>query len=110
MPSYLVQVSYNSSAIASLVSNPHDRAAVVREAVEKLGGKMGPFYMCFGDYDTVGIIEMPDNVAAAAFALSIAAGGSCSDVKTTPLFTQEESIAAARKAGTSGYKPVPAAN
>lgn len=107
MSSYLVQVSYTSSAVAALVANPQDRAAVVREAVEKLGGKMGPFYMCFGEYDTVGIIEMPDNVAAAAFALAIAAGGSCSDVKTTPLFTQDESVAAARKAATSGYKPVP---
>lgn len=109
MPSYLVQVSYNSSAMAAMVANPHDRAAVVREAVEKLGGKMGPFYLCFGDYDTVGIVEMPDNVAAAAFAIAIAAGGSCSDVKTTPLLTQEEGIAATKKAATSGYKPVPGA-
>lgn len=108
MPSYLVQVSYNSSAVAAMVANPHDRAAVVRQTVKKLGGKMGPFYTCLGDYDTVGIVEMPDNLTAAAFAMAIAAGGSCSDVKTTPLFTQEETMTALKKAATSGYKPVAA--
>jgi hypothetical protein len=48
---------------------------------------------------------MPDNVSAAAFALAIAAGGACKNVKTTPLLTAEEGIKAMKKAGGSGYKP-----
>jgi uncharacterized protein with GYD domain len=108
MPSYLVQVSYSSASIAAMVKRPHNRADVVGKAVAKLGGTMGPFYLCFGDYDTVGIVEMPDNVTAAAFALAIAAGGSCTDVKTTPLLSLEEGISALKKAGTSGYKPISA--
>ena len=33
--------------------------------------------MCFGDHDLVGVIEMPDNVSAAAFAMAILKGGAC---------------------------------
>jgi uncharacterized protein with GYD domain len=67
---------------------------------------MNNFWMAFGDYDVVGIIDMPDNVSAAAFALAISGGGSCKSVKTTPLLSIEEGIAAMKKAGGSGYKPV----
>jgi len=108
MPSYLVQVSYTSAAIAALLRNPQNRADAVSGAVKKLGGSMGPFYLSFGDFDVVGIVEMPDNVSAAALALAFSAGGSCSDVKTTPLLSFDEGIAALKKAGVSGYKPISA--
>jgi uncharacterized protein with GYD domain len=62
--------------------------------------------LSFGDYDTVVIMEMPDNVSAAAFAAAIAAGGSCKSVKTTPLLSPEEGVAAMKKAGSSGYQPL----
>jgi uncharacterized protein with GYD domain len=74
--------------------------------VQKLGGTIGPLYLSFGDYDVVGIYEMPDNVSAAAFAFAIAAGGSCRAVKTTPLISATDGVAALKKAGSSGYKPV----
>jgi uncharacterized protein with GYD domain len=74
--------------------------------VKKLGGKPGKLYLSFGDYDVVGIYEMPDNVSAAAFAMAISSGSACKSVKTTPLMTGEEAVAAMKKAGGSGYKPV----
>jgi uncharacterized protein with GYD domain len=89
-----------------MIKQPQDRAAAVRKAVEKLGGKVGPFWMTFGDYDLVGVLEMPDNASAAAFAIAVAAGGACKDVKTTPLLSMAEGIEAMKKARTSGYKPV----
>lgn len=106
MPSYLVQVSYTPEALAKLTEKPQDRTEAVRKVVEKLGGSIGPLYLSFGDYDVVGIYEMPDNVSAAAFAFAIAAGGSCRAVKTTPLISTAEGIAALKKAGSSGYKPI----
>jgi uncharacterized protein with GYD domain len=108
MPSYLLQVAYTAEAVAALIAKPHDRTEVIGKVVEKLGGKPGPLYLSFGDYDVVGIYEMPDNVSAAAFAFAIASGGACKSVKTTPLLTTEEGIAAMKKAGGSGYKPVTA--
>ena len=106
MPSYLVQVAYNSEAVAALMKKPQDRGAVVAKAVEKLGGTLKGAWLSFGDYDTIVIVDMPDNVGAAAFAMAISAGGSCKSVKTTPLLSVEEGTAAMKKAGGSGYKPV----
>jgi uncharacterized protein with GYD domain len=106
MPSYLVQVSYTSEAVAALVKNPQDRTAVVRKSVENLGGKLVGSWLSFGDYDVVLIAEMPDNVSAAALAMAAVGGGSLKSVKTTPLLSTEEATAAAKKASTSGYTPV----
>ncbi|MBV9302069.1 MAG: GYD domain-containing protein [Acidobacteriaceae bacterium] len=109
MASYLIQVSYTPEAWASLVKNPHDRAEVVGTAVQKLGGRIERFWMSFGEYDVVGVAELPNNVAAAAFAMAVAAGGACRNVKTTPLLTTQEGLEALKQAATSGYKPVTAA-
>ena len=106
MAHFLVQVSYSQQAWASLVKGPQNRIGVVSAAVEKLGGKLVSGWLSFGDYDTVVILELPDSVAAAAFAAAIAAGGSCKAVKTTPLLSPEEGVSAMHKAGATGYKPI----
>jgi uncharacterized protein with GYD domain len=108
MATYLFQVAYSSAALSTVIAHPQDRAEAVRKPIEKLGGKVIGFWLSFGDYDTVGIIEMPDNVSAAAFALAVAAGGSIKAQKTTPLLSVEDGMAAMKKAATSGYKPVAA--
>jgi uncharacterized protein with GYD domain len=108
MPSYLLQVSYSAEALAAMIKHPQNRAEAVLKPIEKLGGSIGGFWLSFGDYDVVAMIEMPDNVSAAAFALAVSAGGACKSVKTTPLLSVEEGSAAMQKAGTSGYKPATA--
>lgn len=104
MPSYLVQVSYAQPALAAMIQTPENRAEAVRKPVENLGGKPGQFWFSFGDYDIVGTVEMPNNVSAAALALAFSAGGSCRNVKTTPLLSMEEAMEAMKKAGNCGYK------
>jgi uncharacterized protein with GYD domain len=106
MAQFLVQVAYSPEAWASLVNNPQNRIPAVSAVVKKLGGKLLHGWLSFGDYDTVVIMEMPDNVSAAAFAAAIAAGGSCKSIKTTPLLSPEEGVAAMKKAGISGYQPL----
>ena len=104
MSNYLLQVAYTPEAWATMMANPHDRISAVRPVVEKLGGIIAHAWFAFGDYDLVAIIEMPSNVEAAAFSLAVAAGGACKGIKTTPLMTTAEGIAALRKAATSGYR------
>lgn len=108
MPSYLVQASYTVEALNALLKTPQNRTEVVRKAIEKLGGSLTGLWLSFGDQDVVCIMEMPDNVSAAALSLAIAAGGALKSTKTTPLFTAEEGMAAGKKAATCGYKPVSA--
>lgn len=109
MAYYLLQVAYTPEAWAAMVKSPQDRAQAVEGAIKKLGGKMERFWMAFGEFDIVGIIEMPNSVAAAAFSMAVAAGGACKDVKTTPLLTVQEGMDAMKLAATSGYKPATAA-
>jgi len=104
MAYYLIQVAYTPEAWAAMVKNPQDRSAAVGSAIQKLGGRIERFWLSFGDYDIVGVVEMPSNVSAAAFAVAVGAGGACKSVKTTPLLTTEEGIEAMKQAGTCGYK------
>jgi uncharacterized protein with GYD domain len=108
MADYMLQLSYSAAAYAALVKKPENRVEAVRKVIEKLGGKIVGIWFAFGDHDVVGIIEMPDNVGAAAFAMAISAGGACKHIKTTPLLSIDEAMAAMKKAGSSGYKPVTA--
>jgi uncharacterized protein with GYD domain len=105
MAQYLVQVAYTQEALATLINNPQDRMLVVSKVVKKLGGKVVNGWFTLGDYDTMVIANLPDNVAAAAFALSIGGGGACKSVKTTALLTIAEGMEAMKAASTVGYKP-----
>ena len=104
MAYYMVQAAYTSEAIAAMVKKPEDRAAAIRPVVEKLGGKLVGIWFCFGEYDVVGISELPDNVSAAAFAFAVSQGGKVKALKTTPLMTGDEAVKAMKKAGGAGYR------
>jgi uncharacterized protein with GYD domain len=105
MARYLFQAAYTSEAWAAQVKNPQNRIEVVRPVIERLGGRIECAYFAFGEYDVIGIMEMPDNVSAAAFSLAGSAGGGIKAVKTTPLLTIDEGIEAMRKAAGAGYRP-----
>jgi uncharacterized protein with GYD domain len=104
MAHYLFQGTYTPEAWANLVKKPQNRLEVVRPAVEKLGGKILGYWFAFGDYDVVTVIEMPDNVSAAAIAIVFASGGLLKASKTTSLMTVEEGLKALKLAATSGYR------
>jgi uncharacterized protein with GYD domain len=108
MPSYLLQASYTVEALNALMKKPQDRTEVVRKSIEKLGGKLIGLWLAFGEHDIVCVFEMPNNVSAAAIAVSVGAGGAVTNTRTTPLLAVEEGIAAMKKAANSGYTPVTA--
>lgn len=101
---YLVQVAYTPETWANLIAQPQNRIDAIRPAVEKLGGKVLHGWFAFGDYDLVGIFEMPGNVEAAALSVAAAAGGAVRSIKTTPLLSTTEGVEAMKKASASGYK------
>jgi|ERR1051326_3520202 uncharacterized protein with GYD domain len=105
MSYYLVQAGYTSEAWKSLVDHPEDRAKKIRPVIEKLGGTLEGAWFSFGDYDIVLVIQMPDNVSAASFAMAGAAGGALRSIKTTPLMALSEGAEAVKRAAQSGYRP-----
>ena len=57
--------------------------------MKNVKGKVESFYFTFGADDVVVIVEAPDNIAAAAVALTVGATGLVK-IRTTPLMTVEE--------------------
>ena len=104
MPIYLQQVAYSPEGWEALVKKPQDRIEAVRPAIEKLGGKIVNAWFAFGEYDVVVVIDMPDNVGAAAISMAFASGGACKSVQTIPLLSVQEAVEAMKKASTSGYR------
>lgn len=105
MPFYLMRFSYTPEAWARMIKKPEDRRDVARTVVETLGGKLHGFWYGFGEHDGFVLIEAPDNVSAAAFAVGIAAGGSLRSAETTVLLTVEETIKMLTKAQGLAYSP-----
>jgi uncharacterized protein with GYD domain len=105
MAYFLLQGAYTSDSWKSLVSNPVDRVEAVRPVIEKLGGKVEGAWFSFGDYDVILVMQMPDNVSAAAFSLAVAASGAFKAHKTTPLISIADGVEAMKKAAGAGYRP-----
>jgi uncharacterized protein with GYD domain len=98
MPKYLVQASYVGEGLKGLIKEGGtSRRDTVTRVIEGMGGKMETFYYAFGDFDVIGIADMPDNVSAVAFSLAVNASGGI-NAKTIVLITPEEIDAATKKA------------
>ena len=105
MALYMYQAAYTAESVAAQINEPQDRIEAVKPALEALGGKILVGGYPFGDYDVLAVYEAPDDTAAAAFALAIAAGGAVKSAKTTRLLTGQEWIESLRKAQGSQYRP-----
>jgi uncharacterized protein with GYD domain len=104
MPFYMSQFAYTSEAIAAMAKNPQDRSVPVRELAQKLGGRLIGFYFCFGEYDGVTLTEAPDDTTATAIVMAVVSAGHLKAVKTTKLFTVDETMEAMRKAGSFAFQ------
>jgi uncharacterized protein with GYD domain len=105
MTFYLTRFSYTPATWAKLIQNPEDRRTAAKAYIEAAGGTLHGFWYAFGDHDGYTLWEAPDNVAMAATALAIGAGGAVSSFETTVLLTVEETMAALQKASSIAYRP-----
>ncbi len=105
MPFYMIQASYKETAAKALIARPHDRSEVVRKMIESLGGKLHSFFLAFGDYDVMAIVEAPSNEAAVAAGLATVSGGALSNYRTTVFIPPKEAVAAMKKAKKIAYTP-----
>jgi uncharacterized protein with GYD domain len=103
MPKYLIEASYSPQGVEGVKSKGgSSRRDAVAEMTESLGGKMESFYFGFGDHDAYVVVDLPDNEAAAAVALTVNAAGGAT-CKTIVLLTPEEVDEAAQR--SVGYRP-----
>ena len=103
MPKYMVQASYVGEGLNGLLKEGGTkRRETVAQVIEGMGGKLESFYYAFGDYDVVGVADMPDNISSVAFSMMVNASGVI-NAKTTVLLTPEEIDQATKK--TVDYRP-----
>jgi uncharacterized protein with GYD domain len=90
MPKIMVNVSYTAEGAKGLLARGGTaRVEASRAAIESVGGTLETFYFAFGSDDAIVIADVPDNAAAVALALTVAATGSITS-RMTVLLTPEE--------------------
>jgi uncharacterized protein with GYD domain len=90
MPKFLVDATYTPEGLKGLMKDGGTgRRAAIEAAVKSIGGRLEGMYFSFGKHDVVTIIDVPDNVSAAALALAVNAAGTAT-TRTTLLLTAEE--------------------
>jgi len=99
MPKFLVEVKYTLDGAKGLVAEGgSSRVSATKTAVESLGGSLETFYFAFGETDAYIIIDMPDNVSAAAASLIATTSGGVMN-RMVVLLTSDEIDAATKKQG-----------
>jgi uncharacterized protein with GYD domain len=103
MAKYLIEGHYTAEGAKAIARDGGAaRRASAAKMIESVGGKLEAFYFAFGDVDVYAIIDLPDNVAAAAVALAINKTGVLAG-KTIVLIPPEDMDRAAKKA--VDYRP-----
>jgi uncharacterized protein with GYD domain len=90
MGKYMLHVHYNLEGTKSVLAHGGSARRAAAEAASKsAGGTLESFYFAFGSTDAYVVADLPDNVAAAALALTVSAGGALS-ATTTVLLSPED--------------------
>jgi uncharacterized protein with GYD domain len=97
MPKYLLQASYTADGARGLLKDGGSKRRQAAQAlVESVGGKLESFYFAFGGSDAFVVADLPDNAAAAAVSVAVAASGAITG-STTVLISPEEMDQAVKK-------------
>jgi uncharacterized protein with GYD domain len=100
----LIKGCYNESGIKGLLTEGGtSRQQAVEAVLASVGGKLDACYFAFGDTDAYLIVDVPDNVKAAALVATFGASGRFSRCETVVLLTPAD-IDAATKIAVD-YRP-----
>src|SRR5258708_26318094 len=105
MAKYRIDAAYAHEGVQGLSKEGGTaRRAAVDAAAKALGARVEAMYWGFGTDDVYAIVDSPDNVSAAAFALAIGATGTIAHYRTIVLLTAEEVDQAAKKSSRVAYR------
>ena len=104
MARYLLKASYTAEGTKGLAeAGASSRLEVLKKTVASVGGSMECMYWAFGADDAILIVDLPDNVAAAALASAVGMSGAVKSYETVALLTAEEMDRAGKM--TVDYRP-----
>jgi uncharacterized protein with GYD domain len=103
MAKYMAIITYTAEGLKGLIDRGGTtRVAASRELLASVGGSLESFYFALGADDAFIVCDLPDNVAAAATSMSVAATGMVVN-RMVPLLTAEDVDEAA--AARPSYRP-----
>jgi len=73
--------------------------------VESVGGSLESYYWMFGQYDGVGVVELPDSHTMAAVILAAASSGAFTHLETHELIEAGDLAGIAERARGIAYQP-----
>lgn len=89
MATYLMTFNYTQQGIEKIGESP-DRVDAAKQTVQSLGGKVKAFYAVVGaPFDTMFVLDAPDEQAVARMALAVAMHGNVR-TSTHRAFSEEE--------------------
>ncbi|MFK8036432.1 MAG: GYD domain-containing protein [Hyphomicrobiales bacterium] len=92
-------IKYENDKKAEMLDSSSDRAAVSRNAVGAMGGKLLHAWGTCGEYDMMFVYEMPDMATVAANMHLADATGMSKHHTIIPLFSNDDFVASQEKAG-----------
>jgi uncharacterized protein with GYD domain len=107
MPIFITQGRYTREAIKGMIVKPEDRAEALSRHMSKAGGRVIGYYLTFGEYDFLAILEAPSQTQMAAALLAAAGSGGVTDLRTTLAMTSVEAKGAFAAASdlAPNYRP-----
>lgn len=107
MPKHVTFFKLKGETVSRMIDHPSDRAAMVRRALEQVGGSLEAYYWMFGHHDGLVISETPDSVTAAAVSLAVASTCAFAHLETHELISADEIDAVLTKARSiqQAYQP-----
>lgn len=88
MSTYLILFKYTQKGVAAIKDSPR-RVEQAMEIAKKLGGNVKSFYLLMGQFDTVFLLEAPNDETATKISMAISAFGNVS-TQTMRGFTLDE--------------------
>jgi uncharacterized protein with GYD domain len=90
MPKYMAIISYTAEGLKGLIDKGGTaRVDASRELLANVGGSLESFYFALGTDDAYIVCDLPDNAAAAATSMTVAATGTVVN-RMVPLLTADE--------------------
>lgn len=99
MTIYITQGRYTGDAVRGMIAKPEDRAEAVAGLAKAAGGKLLNYYVTFGEYDFLVIMESDKSLTDIMSVLFVAAAtGGVTDLHTTVAVTSNEATKAMKQA------------
>ncbi len=103
MAKYMIQASYTREGMQGVMKEGGSgRRDAIGKMLAEVGGSLESFHFAFGEEDAFVIVDVPDNITAAAIGMAVGGSGAVT-TKTVVLLTPEEIDAATKK--SIPYRP-----